>query len=139
MNKKVSLLYAIKTHMLEYNLDKLYSREELNELSRNGETFPLLKSIKYNYSHRFIFTPEVLAKLDLNMTNKHGTTALMELAKYGQNNEIKTLLKAGADWKLKDNTGKSALDYAKEYQDNVDDSTWVFFTLEHAEEISNLK
>jgi len=117
---------------------KNYSKEELNELSNDGETFPLLFSIQNNEARHFIFTPEVLEKLDLNMTNKHGTTALMDLAKSGRNNEIKMLLKAGADWKLKDSEGKTAADYARYHQDNIDDSTWVLFTLEHAEDFSKL-
>jgi ankyrin repeat protein len=114
------------------------SKEELNELSNDGETFPLLFAIQNNEERHFIFTPEVLEKLDLNMTNKHGTTSLMELAKAGRNNEIKTLLKDGVDWTRKDNEGKTAEDYARYYQNNIDDSTWVLFTLEHAEDFSKL-
>jgi len=139
-HEKIINIIRNREHSILLRLEEQnYSKKELNELSNDEESFPLLESIKYGYSSDFIFVPEILSKLDLNITNKHGTTALMELAKYGQNNEIKILLKVGADWRLKDNNGKLAIDYAKEYQDNVDDSTWVYFTLEHAEEIANLK
>jgi len=98
---------------------KNYSKEELNELSNDGETFPLLFAIQNNEARHFIFTPEVLEKLDLNMANKHGTTALMELAKRGRDEELKTLLKTEVDGYIQDNEGKTALDYAKELSANL--------------------
>jgi ankyrin repeat protein len=95
------------------------SKEELNELSNDGETFPLLFAIQNSEERHFILTPEVLEKLDLNMTNKHGTTALMELAKYDRDKEVKILLEAGADIALKDEKGKTAKDYAIEFINSI--------------------
>jgi len=103
--------------------DNNYPKEELNELSNDGKTFPLLLAIQKGKSRHFVFTPEVLEKLDLNMTNKHGTTALMELAKRGMANEMAVLVKAGVDWTLKDEKGKTAHEYAYEYAHDFDVDT----------------
>jgi len=102
--------------------DNNYSKEELNELSNDGETFPLLLAIQKGKSEHFIATPEVLEKLDVNMINKHGTTALMELAKnaYSRRLLILILLEAGADWTMKDEKDMTAVDYAKISADETD-------------------
>lgn len=50
---------------------------------------------------------------DLKAQDKDGLTALMWAAGYNQNPEvISTLLKAGADAKVKDHAGKAVFDYA---------------------------
>jgi ankyrin repeat protein len=116
--------------------DNNYSKEELNELSNDGKTFPLLLAIQKGKSRHFIFTPEVLEKLDVNMVNKHGTTALMELAKYGKNEEAQIFLEAGADMTIKDKNGKTAKDYALIFFDNLseDDDSWILWVFERWEE-----
>lgn len=51
------------------------------------------------------------AGADVNAVNKVGMTALMLLVQRGDPDEIKILLKAGADARLKDASGRTALDY----------------------------
>jgi ankyrin repeat protein len=123
--KKETIIDIIKEDRTFHLMNELknYSKEELNELSNDGETFPLLFAIQNGEDRHFIFSPEVLEKLDLNMTNKHGTTALMELAKRGMANEMAVLIEAGADWTLKDENGKTAHQYAYEYAQDFDVDT----------------
>lgn len=49
----------------------------------------------------------------LNKTNKLGETALMQSVRFGNNDSVKMLLKAGADAQAKNKEGLSALDIAK--------------------------
>ncbi|WP_415064166.1 ankyrin repeat domain-containing protein [Bdellovibrio sp.] len=49
----------------------------------------------------------------INKTNKLGETALMQSIRFGNNDSVKMLLKAGADVKAKNKEGLSALDIAK--------------------------
>jgi ankyrin repeat protein len=123
--KKETIINIIKEDDTLHLMNDLKnnSKEELNELSNDEETFPLLFAIKNREYRHFIFSPEVLKKLDLNMTNKHGTTALIELAKRGMANEMAILVKAGADWTLKDEKGKTAHEYAYEYAHDFDVDT----------------
>jgi hypothetical protein len=51
------------------------------------------------------------AGADVNAVNDVGMTALMLLVQRGDPDEIKTLLKAGADARRKDASGRTALDY----------------------------
>jgi len=47
----------------------------------------------------------------VNAVNDVGMTALMLLVQHGNPDEIRTLLKAGADARKKDSEGRTALDY----------------------------
>ena len=51
------------------------------------------------------------AGADVNAKNSDGTTVLMILAAKGQGDEVRDALKAGADASLRDNNGRTALDY----------------------------
>jgi hypothetical protein len=51
------------------------------------------------------------AGADVNAVNDAGMTALMLLVQRGDPDEIKTLLKAGANARKKDASGRTALDY----------------------------
>jgi ankyrin repeat protein len=93
-----------------------YTKEELNEYFGEDEHFPLLYAILTGHARHFLFDEEIISQLDLNLTDKQGRTALMWAALFGLYNEIKVMLKNGADWTIKDNEGKTALDYAKEYE-----------------------
>lgn len=54
-------------------------------------------------------------KKDLvNKTNKLGETALMQSVRFGNNDSVKLLLASGADTKIKSKYGLSALDIAKQ-------------------------
>jgi hypothetical protein len=47
----------------------------------------------------------------VNAVNDDGMTALMLLVQHGDPDEIETLLKAGANARMKDSKGRTALDY----------------------------
>ncbi len=54
-------------------------------------------------------------KKDLvNKTNKLGETALMQSVRFGNNDSVKLLLASGADTKIKNKAGLTALDIAKQ-------------------------
>jgi len=61
---------------------------------------------------RFINKPEL--KLQLNSHNDNGSTPLMLAAKAGQGENVRALLKAGANHSLEDNDRRTALYYAVE-------------------------
>jgi hypothetical protein len=97
----------------EEDIHEVIAREDINELCCNGETFPYLYLIKNDeiYQDDFRDNP----KLNLNNTNKYGETVLMALAKQGEYVDSKILIERGADWKMKDDKGMTAMDYAREY------------------------
>jgi len=51
------------------------------------------------------------AGAEVNAVNDEGMTALMLLAQHGDPDEIRALLKARADARMKDSEGRTALDY----------------------------
>jgi hypothetical protein len=51
------------------------------------------------------------AGANVNAANSDGTTVLMILAAKGEGDEVRDALKAGADASLRDNNGRTALDY----------------------------
>jgi hypothetical protein len=93
-----------------------YTKEELNEYFNEGNDFPLLYAIKTSHAKYFLFNNLILPKLDLNLTDTDGKTSLMWAASFGLEKEVKIMIENGADWTVKDNEGKIALDYAKEYE-----------------------
>ena len=86
---------------------------DVNAKSNDGFT-PLLTAAKDNKNPEVI-TILVEAEADVNAKNKDGKTPLMLAADYNTNPEaiITTLLQHGADPRIKDNTGKMAIDYAR--------------------------
>jgi len=56
----------------------------------------------------------VRARLDVNAKDSDGRTALIQAAWHNQNPEVVgVLVQAGAERKAKDNSGKTAFDYAQ--------------------------
>jgi len=96
-----------------------YTKEELNEYFNEGNEFPLSYAIKTGHAWYFLFNEEILPQLNLNLTDNEGRTALIWAALFGLYNEIRVMMENGADWTVKDNEGKTALDYAKEYEKNA--------------------
>ncbi len=58
-----------------------------------------------------------VAGIDVNIQNRHGFTALMMAALEEHTEIARMLLKAGADWRIRNNRGQAALDYAINYRD----------------------
>lgn len=55
----------------------------------------------------------------LNKTNNSGTTALMQSIRFGQNDIVKLLVSKGANVKIKNNLGQTALDIAKQSNNDL--------------------
>jgi len=100
---------------------------DLNEPSGGNQWTPLMHAIHKNQ------IASVGALLDLranpNFAAPSGVTPLMMAAGYGQIATVQLLLKRGADAKLTDRKGESALDYALTSTADIDD-----FTLMHCQD-----
>jgi ankyrin repeat protein len=104
----------IKRPIMSNIYEDIIEKSNINELCCDKETFPylyLINSQKGAYQKYFRDNP----KLNLNNTNKYGETVLMALAKQGEYTDSRILIERGADWKIKDDKGMTAMDYAREY------------------------
>jgi ankyrin repeat protein len=98
----------------EDDIHDVIEREDINELCYKDETFPYLYLINIGQS-AYLRSLRDNPKFNLNNTNKYGETVLMALAKQGEYEDTRILIERGADWKMKDNKGMTAMDYAREY------------------------
>jgi len=87
-------------------------KSKINMLSKNGLTFPYLHCIEKSSVLLSPLLKRYEKYIDINNTNKNGYTVLMEYAKQNDDFYVFQLLKKGADWKMKDNKGMTAMDYA---------------------------
>ncbi len=78
----------------------------MNARSKRGET-ALMASAVTGMADEDLLN----AGVEVNAVNDVGMTALMLLVQHGDSDEIKTLLRAGADARKKDSEGRTALDY----------------------------
>jgi hypothetical protein len=101
------------------NMFDLLKEEDINELCCDNETFPYLYRIHTGHTGPEAYFRDN-PKLDLNNKNKYGETVLMALAKTANYEDSKILIERGADWKMKDINGKTAMDYAREYAEETD-------------------
>jgi hypothetical protein len=98
----------------EDNLKELLRQANINELCCENETFPYLYLINIGQS-AYLRSLRDNPKFNLNNTNKYGETVLMALAKQGKYEDTRILIERGADWKMKDDKGMTAMDYAEDY------------------------
>lgn len=84
----------------------------LDELSGNEQSSLLFKATSVN-AQKTLALLLTKAPAQLNQPNKNGDTPLHEAARYGSEETLKTLLKAGAKKDLKNAAGKTPLDIAK--------------------------
>jgi len=98
----------------EDNLKELLKQANINELCCENETFPYLYLINIGQS-AYLRSLRDNPKFNLNNANKYGETVLMALAKQGKYEDSRILIERGADWKMKDDKGMTAMDYAREY------------------------
>ena len=85
-------------------LDLLTPIEEFLKAAENGN----LKKIKS------MLNKEVNIKTLINAVDKENNTALILASKFGYHKIVKILIENGADINIKNNDGKTALDYAEE-------------------------
>ena len=99
---------------------ELTQNEDINELSKDGETFPALycapdmSNMLYYLVKQPSFNP--------NQVNKYNETVLMKLCEKADDfntSLIKKLLKMGADYSVVNSKGKTALDYAEQFSRTV--------------------
>lgn len=100
------LMYAAASFGDSLEAELLKSGANVNARSKRGET-ALMASAVTGMADEDLLN----AGADANAVNDVGMTALMLLVQRGEPEEIKTLLKAGADALKKDAAGRTALDY----------------------------
>jgi len=79
---------------------------DVNARSKRGET-ALMASAVTGMADEDLLD----AGVEVNAVNDVGMTALMLLVQHGDPDEVETMLKAGADARMKDSKGRTALDY----------------------------
>jgi hypothetical protein len=100
------LMYAAGSYGNSEETEILKAGADVNARSSRGET-ALMASAVTGMADEDILK----AGADVNAVNDVGVTALMLLVQRGDPDEIKTLLKAGANARKKDASGRTALDY----------------------------
>ena len=102
---RISLLILILIFLILKLKDLLTPKEErFLKAAENGN----LKKIKS------MLNKEVNIKTLINAVDKENNTALILASKFGYSEIVKILIENGADINIKNNDGKTALDYAEE-------------------------
>lgn len=115
-----SLIKAATKGKLDTVQKCLAAGENINEGDKYGWT-PLMYAVYYRYIQVTEFLLEKGADPNLQSTSRYtsslpaGTTALHLAAYYGLEDQVKALAKKGAKAGLKDENGKTALDFAEQY------------------------
>jgi Ankyrin repeats (3 copies) len=100
------LMYAASSYGNSPVIEMLKAGAKVNVRSKRGET-ALMASAVTGMADEDLLD----AGADVNAVNDVGMTALMLLVQRAEPDEITTLLKAGADARKKDASGRTALDY----------------------------
>jgi len=100
------LMYAASSYGNSPVTEMIKAGANVNARSKRGETALMASAVTGMADEDLL-----KAGADVNAVNDVGMTALMLLVQRGDPDEIKTLLKAGADARRKDASGRTALDY----------------------------
>ena len=100
------LMYAAGSYGNSEETELLEAGVNVNARSKRGETALMASAVTGMADEDLL-----KAGADVNAVNDVGMTALMLLVQRGDPDEIKILLKAGADARKKDASGRTALDY----------------------------
>jgi hypothetical protein len=100
------LMYAAGSYGNSEESEILKAGANVNARSKRGETALMAAAATGMANEELLH-----AGADVNAVNDVGMTALMLLAQRGEADEIAILLKAGADARKKDASGRTALDY----------------------------
>ena len=103
--------YSGNKEVVAFLVDKV---DNIDGLSNYGT--PLMAAVFKGYSE--IVRILIENGVDVNMTDAKGTTAAHYAVMFRNYNLIEQLVNANADFELKNNLQKSALDYAEMYNDN---------------------
>jgi hypothetical protein len=100
------LMYAASSYGDSLLSEIVKAGVDVNARSKRGET-ALMASAVTGMADEDLLN----AGAEVNAANDDGMTALMLLVQRGDPAEVETLLKAGADARMKDSKGRTALDY----------------------------
>lgn len=100
------LMYAAGSYGNSEENEILKAGANVNARSKRGET-ALMASAATGMANEDLLN----AGAEVNAVNDVGMTALMLLVQRGRPEEITTLLRAGADARMKDGAGRTAIDY----------------------------
>lgn len=100
------LMYAASSYGDSVLNEIVKAGVDVNARSKKGET-ALMASAVTGMADEDLLN----AGADVNAVNDDGMTALMLLVQRGDPDEVEALLKAGADARMKDSKGRTALDY----------------------------
>jgi hypothetical protein len=100
------LMYAASSYGNSPLSEIVKAGVDVNARSKRGET-ALMASAVMGMADEDLLN----AGAEVNAVNADGMTALMLLVQHGDPDEVETLLKAGADARMKDSKGRTALDY----------------------------
>ena len=100
------LMYAASSYGNSPLSEIVKAGVDVNARSKRGET-ALMASAVTGMADEDLLN----AGAEVNAVNDDGMTALMLLVQHGDPDEIETLLKAGANARMKDSKGRTALDY----------------------------
>lgn len=100
------LMYAASSYSNSPVSELVKAGVDVNARSKRGET-ALMASAVTGMADKDLLN----AGAEVNAVNDDGMTALMLLVQRGDPGEVETLLKAGANARMKDSKGRTALDY----------------------------
>src|SRR6185312_10144968 len=100
------LMYAASSYTNSFVSEMLKAGAQVNARSNRGETALMASAVTGTADEDLL-----AAGAEVNAVNDVGMTTLMLLVQRGDPDEIRILLKAGADVRRKDAAGRTALDY----------------------------
>jgi TonB family protein len=100
------LMYAASSYGDSSLREIVKAGADVNARSKKGETALMACAVTGMADEDLL-----KAGAEVNAVNDDGMTALMLLVQHGRPDEVVTLLKAGADARVKDSKGRTALDY----------------------------
>lgn len=94
---------------------KLVTADNLNTCYETQSSDYTLLALTIKYNAKACFKTLLAQKADLEKACA-SKTPLMYAVKYSQLDIVKALIKAGADFKAENSSGRTAIDYAKKYE-----------------------
>src|SRR5665213_2123571 len=107
-NANEDLVKAVMAHNIDGMKAAITAGANVDNPDASGGSSPLFGAIWWPDAVKVLID----AKANVNFKNKAGATPLISAALQGETESIKLLLAAGADVKVADGTGNTALSYA---------------------------